>query len=77
VAVVRTNVSQAFISFIRVERINLLQLLVTANVVHSSLIISNLMMEKICLSPKRRFLQGPHDVTSGKAAFVMAIAVKT
>jgi hypothetical protein len=47
---------------------SVLQLLVTANVVPSSLLLSTLMMQNI-RSPKRRFLQEPHVVTSQKTAF--------
>jgi hypothetical protein len=51
---------------------SVLQLLVTANAVPSSLILSALMMEAI-----RRFLQEPRDVTFPKTAFFIVTAVKT
>jgi hypothetical protein len=44
------------------------RLLVTDNVVPSSPILVTLMMEA-CVSPKRRFLQDSHGVTSQKMAF--------
>jgi hypothetical protein len=46
----------------------MLQLLVIVNAVPTSLILFTLMMEPI-LSSERRFLQGPHGVTSQKKAF--------
>jgi hypothetical protein len=56
VALVRNDVSEEHIAFIKVTRIGgllshtLLRLLVTANVVPSSLILFTLMMEAICSS---------------------------
>jgi hypothetical protein len=52
------------------------QLLVKANVVPSSPILVALIMEAIS-SPKRRFLQEPHGVTSQKMPFFIVTAVKT
>jgi hypothetical protein len=52
------------------------QLLLTANVVSSSIILPTLMMEQYVL-PNRQFLQEPHGVTSQKTAFFVAITVKT
>jgi hypothetical protein len=48
----------------------------TANVVPSSPILVTLMMEALS-SPKRRFLQEPHGVTSQKTPFFIVTAVKT
>jgi hypothetical protein len=45
----------------------MIQLLVTANIVPNSLILSTLMME--VFPPKCQFLQEPHGVTSQKTAF--------
>jgi hypothetical protein len=49
----------------------MLQLLVSANVVPSSLIPFTLFL------PKRRFLQEPRDITSQKMVFFVVTAVKT
>jgi hypothetical protein len=80
VALVRTDVSEARItSSIMVTRIgelqttlaltsSVLQLLVIANVVLSLSILVTLMMETT-RSPKRRFLQEPHEVTTQKTTF--------
>jgi hypothetical protein len=51
-------------------------LLVTANVVPSSPILDTLMMDALS-SPKHRFLQKAHGVTSQKTAFFIATAMKT
>jgi hypothetical protein len=45
------------------------RLIVTANVVPSSPILVTLMMEELS-SANRRFLQGPHRVTSQKTCFL-------
>jgi hypothetical protein len=47
---------------------SVLRLLVTANVVPSSLILVTLMMEEL-VPPKRRYLEEPHGVTSQKMSF--------
>jgi hypothetical protein len=52
-----------------------LQLLVIANVVHTSLILFNTMMEEK-VPPKRRFLQEPHGVPSQKTPFFIVTSVK-
>jgi hypothetical protein len=67
VTLIRTDVSEERSAYIRVTKIGELRttlavtnerlLLVTANVVFSSLILVNLMME--ALPPKHRFLQEP------------------
>jgi hypothetical protein len=78
VALVRTDVSEELcVSIIKVTRIgelgtltvtsNLHRLLVTANVPSSPILVT-LMMEALS-SPKRRFLQEPHGVTSQKTPF--------
>jgi hypothetical protein len=46
---------------------SMLQLLVSANIAPSSLILVTLIIEVI-VSPKRQFLQEPHSVTSQKMA---------
>jgi hypothetical protein len=76
VAVVRSNVSEERIaSIIRpVVLGSVLQLLVTANVLPSSLIVFTLMMEVIC-PPKRLLLQQLHGVTSQKTLFLIVTAV--
>jgi hypothetical protein len=80
VALVRTDVSEDLsASIIRVYRIgehhflrSVLRLLVAANV-PSSPILETLMMEALS-SPKRRFLQEPHGVTSEKKPFFGTIS---
>jgi hypothetical protein len=52
------------------------RLLVTANVVPSSLILVTLMMKALS-SSEHRFLQEPHGVTSQKPPFFIDTAVKT
>jgi hypothetical protein len=52
------------------------RLLVTANVVSSSPILVTLMMGALS-SPKLRFLQEPHGVTSQKTTFFIVTAVRT
>jgi hypothetical protein len=52
------------------ELASVLQLLVNANLVPSSLILSTLMIYAI-RSPKRRSLQEPHGVTSQKVVLFM------
>jgi hypothetical protein len=52
------------------------RLLVTASVVPSSPIFVTLMKEALS-SPKRRFLQEPHGVTSQKTPFFIVTTVKT
>jgi hypothetical protein len=56
---------------------NRLRLLVTANILPSSPILVTLMMWALGSSPKRRFLQEPHGVTSQKTPFFIVTAVKT
>jgi hypothetical protein len=53
---------------------NVRRLLVTANVPSSSILVT-LMMEAL-QSPKRRFLQEPHGVTSQNTAFFLVTTVK-
>jgi hypothetical protein len=48
---------------------SVLKLLVTVNVVLSSLILFIRMRQ--CILPKRRFLQEPHGVTSQNTAFLI------
>jgi hypothetical protein len=75
VAVIRTGVSEERIAFInRVTRIGelgttckVLGLLVTANVLSSSIIVT-LMIRRKYVSQKRRFLKEPHGVTSQETA---------
>jgi hypothetical protein len=55
---------------------NMLQLLITANVVHNSPILVTLMMEELRFS-KTRLLQMPHGVTFQKTAFFIVTAVET
>jgi hypothetical protein len=52
------------------------QLLVTANAVPTSLILSTLMMGRYA-HPKCRFLQEPHGVTSQNTVFFVVTVVKT
>jgi hypothetical protein len=63
-------------SLVRSYMHNVIPLIVTANVVPSSLTLSNLMMEAIHFS-ERRFLQEPHGVTFQTTAFFIVTAVKT
>jgi hypothetical protein len=81
VALVRTYVSEKFIASItREKRIDELgtplELLVTSNLVPSSLLLSTLIMEAI-RSSESPFLQEPHGVTSQKAAFFIVTAMRT
>jgi hypothetical protein len=54
----------------------MLQLLVTADVAPSSVIVIALIMETI-VPPKCQFLQEPHGITSQKTAFFIVTAVNT
>jgi hypothetical protein len=56
--------------------VSVLLLLVTDNVVPSSLILVTLVKKEI-LSPKSRFLQEPHGVTSQNTAFFLVTTEKT
>jgi hypothetical protein len=56
------------------NRRSLLQLLVAANVISSSLILSTLMMGRH-VHPKYRFLKEPHGVTFHKTAFLTSTVV--
>jgi hypothetical protein len=80
VALVRADVSQERIDSIftvkRISERSVVQFLVTAKAVPSSLIIFNLMMEGY-VPPKLRFSQEPHGITSQKAEFFIATADKT
>jgi hypothetical protein len=72
VALVRTDVSEeGNASFIRVTRIGVLGTKL-ASVVRSSPILVTLMKEALS-SPKRRFLQEPHSVTSQKTPFFIIL----
>jgi hypothetical protein len=78
VSLVRIDVSEELgASIIRVTRIgSARRLLVTANVVPSSLILVTLWWIRY-VPPKRRFLQDPHGVTPQKTLFFILTAVKT
>jgi hypothetical protein len=79
VAHVRTDISEERItSIFRVTRIDGLvfhrsvrRLLAATNAVPISPILVTLMMQAI---PKRRFLQGPHGITSQKTTFFIVTA---
>jgi hypothetical protein len=72
-ATLRTDVSEECI--ITVFLLSVLQLLLIANVVLSSLVVPLLMESKFL--PKRRFLEVSHDFTFQMTAFFIVTAVKT